>query len=117
MVMENQKLPFGPPCGLDVMVIPLGKAATEYAFSLVTKIREENFISAELSISDKGLKGQLNLVNKMNIPFAIIIGDRELQQGEVMLRDMKKAEQISVKIDDVISWLKQHSSVSIWQPA
>ncbi len=107
MVMEKQGLSFGPPHETGLMVIPLGKEASLYGVELVTRIREEQFISAELSVSDKGLKGQLNLMNKMNIPFAIIIGDRELEQKEVIVRDMKKGEQLSVKIDDLIDILKE----------
>jgi histidyl-tRNA synthetase len=109
MVMEKQGLSFGPSRGVGLMVIPLGKEASLYAVELVTRIREEKFISVDLSVSDKGLKGQLNLVNKMDIPFAIIIGDRELEQKEVIVRDMKKGEQVSVKTDDVINWLKKQS--------
>jgi histidyl-tRNA synthetase len=47
-----------------LIVIPLGKEASLYGVDLFTRIREEQFISAELSVSDKGLKGQLNLVNR-----------------------------------------------------
>ncbi|HPZ06963.1 MAG TPA: histidine--tRNA ligase, partial [Candidatus Eremiobacteraeota bacterium] len=121
MVMEKQGIPSGKPQGLDLMIIPLGESSYEHAFQLITSIRKENFISADLNLVNKGLKAGLNSANKLGVSFAIIIGDIEIARGEYIIRDLKKGEQNTIKIEDIIGYLKkiydQQSVISNQQSA
>ncbi|NIO68036.1 MAG: histidine--tRNA ligase, partial [Anaerolineae bacterium] len=42
--------------------------------------------------------------------FALILGEKEIEAGQVAVRDMVKGEQVEVARGEVISWLKQRLS-------
>lgn len=107
MVMEKETVPFPIKPEIDILAIPLGETCRKEAFKIVRNMRHEGFASVDLTISKKGLKEQLKIASKMGSLHTIIIGDRELEAGEVVIRDMKENQQINVKIDGIIDYFKK----------
>jgi len=40
----------------------------------------------------------------------LIVGDNEIKEGKVILRDMKTKDQVSIPIEDVVENIKLHLS-------
>ncbi|MEX0933973.1 MAG: histidine--tRNA ligase [Candidatus Paceibacterota bacterium] len=59
------------------------------------------------SLSKDKLASQLSLAEKMNIPYTIILGQREALEGTVIVRDMNSHSQETVKIEDLADKLKK----------
>ena len=52
-----------------------------------------NGVGAILSSGSRGLRGQMRQANALGIPYTAILGDDEIEQGVVMIRDMQASTQ------------------------
>jgi len=79
-------------------VIPFGgKEVFSYALRVADKLRKEGK-KVEFSYRKGGLKKQLEFANRRNYRFAVIVGEDELKEGVVTIKDMKTGEQKKVKV-------------------
>lgn len=90
----------------DVLLLPMDDIADEKCFNIAEKLRNAN-INCQVYLENKKFKNKLNYANKLQIPFVIIVGEDELNNGTVTLKDMFKFDQISVKDNELISVLKE----------
>ena len=84
----------------DLFVAALGAQAQKLAFGLVNELRRSG-ISAEMDYSDKSLKSQLKRADKLNSSFALILGDKEIEEKHVLLRNMNTKEQQIIPLDSL----------------
>lgn len=65
----------------------------------VAKEFREAGIKTDIDIMSRGISKNLNYVNSMGIPYAVLIGEEELKQNKVQLKNMKtgKEEKVSIK--------------------
>ncbi|MFH1260899.1 MAG: histidine--tRNA ligase [Candidatus Micrarchaeota archaeon] len=59
-------------------------------------------ILCETDLNERNLRKQLDYVNVLGIPFAAIIGEREIKEKSVTLKNMISGKEESVKIKDAI---------------
>lgn len=88
----------GPP---HVFAVALGDAARREVFKLVTDLRRA-VVQAELDVMGRGMKGQMKEADRSGARWAAIVGDEELADGQVTLKDLKTGEQERVRRDDLI---------------
>ena len=105
LALEKQGLLPDKNRSVDVYVVALGEAAQEEAFKLVMELRDAGF-SAAVDYAGRSMKAQMKQANKLGAKFAAIMGDDELSEGVVMLRDMAGSEQEKVPVNELISKLK-----------
>ena len=83
-------LPAGPP----ITVLPVGQAARLAAMRLAGQLR--TVAPTSIDLTGRSLKAQLRTAGKGDATVGIILGDDELQRGEIMLRDLRAGEQQAV---------------------
>ncbi|HAF31933.1 MAG TPA: histidine--tRNA ligase [Anaerovibrio sp.] len=105
LALEKQGLLPDNNRSVDVYVVALGEAAQEEAFKLVMDLRDAGF-SAAVDYAGRSMKAQMKQANKLGAKFAAIMGDDELSEGVVMLRDMAGSEQEKVPVNELINKLK-----------
>ena len=99
---------------LDVYIAPMGAAAERHSVQLAQTLRSAG-CSVELGLDAK-LKRSLEVANKMNARFALIVGENEIAAGRYTLKNMQSGEQQTLARDEMVqriknSW-KQYSSTS-----
>jgi histidyl-tRNA synthetase len=90
----------------DVFVAYLEGEAKIEAMKLAAELRKVS-IALVMATGDKSLKGQMRQVNSLGIPYAVILGEREIREHNVVLRDMKSGEQKTVSLAEIAGFLKQ----------
>ncbi len=88
----------------DYMVINVGQEARPFALELAAKIRRSG-AGAILGNGSRALRGQMRQANALGVAYAVVVGDDEIQRGEVMLRNMADSSQTTVKTDDFLARL------------
>ena len=83
-----------------VIVVPMIDDLS-YPITVATKLRE-NGINTEIFFEEKAFKKKLNYANKQEIPYAIIIGEDEVNNNVVTLKDMRNGEQKTVSVEEAI---------------
>lgn len=89
---------------VDIFVAHLGLEPRKKAIALFEDLRKAGFRVAE-NFSKDSLKQQLDLANKTKAKFALILGQKEMREKAVLLRDMDAGTQETVdlkKIQDVL---------------
>lgn len=85
----------------QLLFINFGEKETNYVLPFVTKARQAN-IRTELFPDTVKMKKQMAYANAKHIPFVVLAGDNEIEQGEVTLKNMTTGEQILVSPEDLI---------------
>ncbi|MFZ2399478.1 MAG: histidine--tRNA ligase [Smithella sp.] len=85
----------------DLFIAALGSKAQKTAFSLTNELRRAGVI-AEMDYSDKSLKSQLKRADKLNSSFSLIFGDKEIDEKQVLLRNMQTKDQQAVPLDGML---------------
>jgi len=83
-----------------VLIINMGEDF-KYALNVANKLRD-NKVNVEVYFEDGKLGKKLEYANKRNIPFVIIIGEDEIKNGLITLRDMNNKKQNTVNIKEAI---------------
>lgn len=86
--------------GIDLFVAALGQDARDEAFLWTGYLRRHG-IGVEFSFEDKNLKAQMKQADKAGARYCLIVGEQELENEEVILRDMNTKEQEKLKLDDL----------------
>ena len=77
----------------------MGDDARSAALQLSVRLRRAG-VGAILSSGSRGLRGQMRQANALEIPYTLIIGDDEIEKGEVVVRDMGSSLQESKPIEE-----------------
>ncbi len=90
----------------DIFVAQLGDQASRRALKLVNDLRNSG-IKIDFNFSKKSLKAQLDLANELKATSALILGQKEVQDNTVIIRDMESGVQEIVDQKKVINILKK----------
>lgn len=90
--------------GTQLLFINFGEKEMNYVLPFVAQARKAN-IRTEIFPDSVKMKKQMAYANAKNIPFVVLAGDSEIEQGKVTLKDMESGEQILVSSEELISKL------------
>jgi len=90
-----------------VFVATLGEAAQAEGFALLSRLRAAG-LPAMTDLSSKSLKGQMRLADKHRCRHVAILGDNELKEGKIVLKNMETGEQKELPLNENL--VKQISS-------
>ncbi|HEV2129096.1 MAG TPA: histidine--tRNA ligase [Thermomicrobiales bacterium] len=86
-----------PEAIADAFMVYLPECIGE-ASRIVRELREEGLRIDQSIIDNKGIGAQLKYADRRGIPYAIIPGSEELDQGEVSLKNLRNGDQTRVAI-------------------
>ncbi|SFW59998.1 histidine--tRNA ligase [Selenomonas ruminantium] len=105
LALEKQNLLPEMDTQTDAFVVALGEEAQGAAFKLLTKLRQAG-LKAGMDYAGRSMKAQMKQANKANARFALIIGEDEVKEACVQLKDMEKSEQEKVSFDNIVEKLR-----------
>lgn len=86
----------------DVFFCQLGEAARRKGLKIFEKFRQSGINIAE-AFAKGNLKAQLEIADKMDASLAIILGQKEVLDGTIIIRDMEAGAQEIVDVEKVVS--------------
>tara|TARA_B100000686_G_scaffold354686_1_gene466405 strand:+ start:5085 stop:6335 length:1251 start_codon:yes stop_codon:yes gene_type:complete len=89
----------------SITIIPLGYKSQKFCIKIAEQLRKEK-IKTNITYSGN-LKKRLQSANKLLSDFALIIGEKELEKNIVIIKDLNKGKQTSIKIENTIDYLKK----------
>ncbi len=88
--------------GTQVLFVNFGEAETAYVLPILAKVRAAG-ISAEIYPDSAKMKKQMSYANAKAVPFVAIVGENEMQEGKVTLKNMATGEQALITPDELIA--------------
>jgi len=104
LALEKQGIQLPQNSGIDCYVVVQTPEAKRTAFMLADQLRRAG-ISAELDYLDRKMKAQLKQADRLGARFTAILGEAELANGTVMLKEMQTGEQQEVKQGELVTVL------------
>lgn len=90
-----------------VLILPFDKNAYDFAYEVANEVRK-NSVNCEIYLNSAKLKTMLNYANKQSVPFVVIIGETELKENKVLLKDMSTGEQSLLTKSELLNLLKNN---------
>lgn len=90
-----------------VLILPMDDSATAKAYQVAKQLRDNN-IHCQVYLEDKKFKNKIAYADKLQIPYLIIIGEDEIANKTLTLKDMFNRTQISVPEDQIVKQLKDN---------
>ena len=90
--------------GTQLLFINFGEKEAAFSMGILAKARAAG-IRAEIFPDAAKMKKQMSYANVKNIPFVAIVGENEMNEGKVMLKNMENGEQQLVTSDELIAAL------------
>jgi len=87
-----------------IFLIPLGDAALRRLLAAAAELRDRGAI-VEVGHGDRKLGRELERAGKLGVSHAVIMGERELERGEVVVKAMASGTQRSVMLAELASAL------------
>ena len=100
LALELQKLLPEQNKKIAAFVVASGAAAELYAFKLLTDLRRKN-ISAAMDFAKKSMKAQMKAAAKSGAKFALIIGEDEVANSTVTIKNLETSAQVNVPLQEV----------------
>ncbi len=88
-----------------VMFTNFGEAELAYSLPIIAKVRAAG-ISAEVFPSSVKMKKQMNYANDKRVAYVAIVGENEMNEGKITLKDMATGEQSMFTADELIEKIK-----------
>ena len=88
-----------------LFIAALGKISQTLAFEWVSRLAATG-IHAEMDMSGRSLKSQMKQADRLGAQHVLISGDTELNNGQVLLRNMVTKEQVPVPVKDIVEVLR-----------
>lgn len=100
-VHPNEK----PSSGPDFFIMPMNDETVESAYFLADILRGNGF-AIEMNYSAKSFKTSFKIAERKRAKFAIILGDDEIANKQITVKNLKTQEQTIVKNDDMVEVFK-----------
>lgn len=100
LLMNAEKIEFPAENAIDAYVVGISDDASLEALKVVQALRSQGF-TADKDYLDRKPKAQFKSANKLNAKFTLTIGDKELENHSIHMKNMADGNEISVNIDDV----------------
>ncbi|MHA1390564.1 MAG: His/Gly/Thr/Pro-type tRNA ligase C-terminal domain-containing protein, partial [Candidatus Thorarchaeota archaeon] len=103
---------------LDVFIAPIKQPMVRYAMSIQNNLVrgyamsiQNNLVregvSCEVDLMERSLKKLFAQADSKNAALTVIIGERDIEKGEVSVRDMKTKDTTQIKIESAVDFIKK----------
>lgn len=91
--------------GTQLLFVNFGEKEAEYSLPILFKARTAG-IRAEIYPDSAKMKKQMSYANSKMIPFVAIVGENEMNEGKVTLKNMTTGEQSLLSPDELVNAIK-----------
>jgi len=105
LALQMQKTPLPTGREKTAVVIPVKQKLNVEALKISQMLREAG-VSAQLEVMGRKMAKALEDADKRKMDYAVIVGERELKEGAVVVRDLAKHEQTTVKIAKLLEKIR-----------
>lgn len=106
LALEAEGVTLEDSSASDAYVIALGDSPKLEAMRIVKNLRDEG-ISAEMDYADRKLKAQMKSADRKKAKFVLILGEDELSNQTIQIKEMATGEQKLVGLSETVSYMQQ----------
>ncbi|MFQ9894611.1 MAG: His/Gly/Thr/Pro-type tRNA ligase C-terminal domain-containing protein, partial [Emergencia sp.] len=104
MLMDEKGIEIPEPEPLKAFIAVMGEEAKAFGLKLLRDLRNRG-VKAEMDTLARNIKGQFKYADRLNAQYTVVIGDNELAEGKVAIKEMATSQQKQVSLDDLLEEL------------
>ncbi len=85
----------------DYYVLPVSDGVRDTALEIVAALRDEGHV-VEVDLTGRNVGNQFDYADSINADRVVVVGERDLEQGEVTVKDMATGEEEAVPLDQFL---------------
>jgi histidyl-tRNA synthetase len=106
VMAQLQLFPEETVASTKLMFVNFGEKEETFCLPILAKLRAAK-VNAEIYPEAAKMKKQMTWANSKQVPFVAVVGEEELQQGKIALKNMKSGEQQLVTSEELIKILSE----------
>ncbi len=110
MALDEEGISLDVSEDFDLFVVTMGEDADRYAVKLINDLRR-NGIRVDKDYLNRKIKGQMKQADRLNAKYTVVIGDQELENNEIGVKNMVSGETENVQLDELINYFKNRKEV------
>ncbi|MCF7562061.1 histidine--tRNA ligase [Staphylococcus epidermidis] len=110
MALDEEGISLDVSEDFDLFVVTMGEDADLYAVKLINDLRR-NGIKVDKDYLNRKIKGQMKQADRLNAKYTVVIGDQELENNEIGVKNMISGETENVQLDELINYFKNRKEV------
>jgi len=105
IALQTQKTALSAKAEKKVAVLPIAETMKSEALKIAQQLRAAG-IRVEFEVMGRKMSKALEDADKRKVDFAVIVGERELKEGTVVLKDLANRQQSTIAIDKLVEKIK-----------
>ena len=110
MALDEEGISLDVSEDFDLFVVTMGEDADRYAVKLINDLRR-NGIKVDKDYLNRKIKGQMKQADRLNDKYTVVIGDQELENNEIGVKNMISGESENVQLDELVNYFKSRKEV------
>ena len=106
LALKENEVSVPPLPKADIFLAQLGVSARKKAIRLLEDLREEGFFIKANLVKDS-LSSQLSLANKLEVKLTLILGQKEVSDKTILVRDMETGSQEIIDLKKLVADIKK----------
>ncbi len=104
VMLQSGLFPSGLAQTTQLMFVNFGKKEERFCLDVLVKVRNSG-ISAEIYPDHAKMKKQMTYANNKNVKFVALVGENEIAEGKITLKNMETGEQEKLTVEELIQRL------------
>ncbi|WOS96391.1 histidine--tRNA ligase [Nosocomiicoccus massiliensis] len=100
LALEAEGIEIKNPHTLDLYVVTIGEEARDYASVLLSRLRK-NKLTVDMDYKARGVGAQFRDADRKGATYTIVLGENELETGQVKLKHMATGEEVETSIENL----------------
>lgn len=105
VLLQTDNFPEAVEEQTQLLFVNFGEREVNYILPLLGKLRK-NGVNSELYPDTVKMKKQMGYADSLSIPFVALVGDSEMQENKITLKNMGNGEQQKLTFEEMLSLLK-----------
>lgn len=105
LAVQGQKVKLKEAVEKRVVVIPVGDEAEAEALRISCLLKNAGIV-VEFEVMGRKMARALEDADRRGVDYAVIVGKKELVEGKVVLKDLRKREQTAVNIEELSEFIR-----------
>ncbi len=104
LTMEACGVEIPEPSGADVFIAVMGDEAKAAGLKLMRELRQKG-VTVQMDIMGRNIKNQFKYANRINAARTVVIGQDELENDSITIKNMATSEQVTVPMGNIVEEL------------
>lgn len=106
MLMDENGVEIPEPEPVKAFIAVMGDSAKAFGLRLLRDLRNKG-VKAEMDTLARNIKGQFKYADRLGAKYTVVIGDNELAEGVVSIKEMATSQQREVKLEHLLEELSK----------